>query len=130
MGSYCSVSEISICLEHLYKRNFGIWCLRSQNGQSFSQSGIEFNLTPYDVAPGSVSGVKGTIDVNQFNHAQAVAAEVNRVTNQFGDAVTIHPLASSNVTNEPFADLENINGNARYAEPVIGRAFARPVGSQ
>jgi len=41
--------------------------------QSFSQSGIEFNPIPYGVAPGSISGVPGTIAVNNFNAAQAVS---------------------------------------------------------
>lgn len=45
----------------------------------FIRSGIAFNDEPYDTAPGSIQGVKGTIAINNLNHAAAVRAEVERI---------------------------------------------------
>jgi hypothetical protein len=43
------------------------------------QSSISFNPEPFDIAPGSVEGVRGTVQVNNVNHAAALQAETVRI---------------------------------------------------
>ena len=75
-------------------------------------SRIQFNeLAPYDIAPGSIQGVKGTIQVSNFNHAQAVAAEVARIQDAYGSSIN-----GDVATNGGALRMSNLNGNGRILD--------------
>jgi hypothetical protein len=70
------------------------------------QSSINFNREPFDIAPGSIQNVKGTITVNNFNHEAAVQAEIARI--QSTESV-YGEIRTANVSPR----MQNLVGNAR-----------------
>jgi hypothetical protein len=77
-------------------------------GTFLKDSGIHFNSKPFAIAPGSIQGVKGTIQVNNFNGARALDAEVARVQSLYGSSIR-----GGVATSGDGLRMSNLNDNGR-----------------
>jgi hypothetical protein len=68
-------------------------------------------LEPSGIAPGSIQGVKGTAQVNGFNHSVAVNAEVARIRSAYGPSIN-----GGVATSGKSLSMTNLNGNGRILD--------------
>jgi hypothetical protein len=52
-----------------------------------SRGGIPFNEKPFDIAPNSLQGIRGTLEVNKFNGLQAVLEYARDVKARYGKSL-------------------------------------------